>query len=107
MKLSVVPIILILTSGTAWAKDHAPAGGLTGWEAYSELQSGNMRFFDGEAKHPRQGKNRREELSGGQKPHSIVVSCSDSRVPPEEIFDQGLGDIFSIRIAGNVASGDV
>lgn len=77
-----------------------------GWEAYAELQNGNMRFYEGKAKHPRQSGAQREKLTEGQNPHTIVLSCSDSRVPPEEIFDQGLGDIFSIRLAGNVLSSD-
>ena len=77
-----------------------------GWEALAELQNGNMRFFEGKQKHPRQDSEKREKLVSGQNPQTILVSCSDSRVPPEEIFDQGLGDIFSIRVAGNVANPD-
>lgn len=93
----------MMVASTGWGKSDG-ASGMSGWEAYSELQSGNMRFYDGEPKHPRQNKERREELANGQKPHTIVISCSDSRVPPEEIFDQGLGDVFSVRLAGNVAT---
>jgi carbonic anhydrase len=87
-------------------KESHPAakGRMSGWEAFSELQNGNTRFFEGRAKHPNQDPATREGLAGGQKPHTILVSCSDSRVPPEEIFDQGLGDIFSVRLAGNTAT---
>ena len=67
-----------------------------------ELKSGNERFYHGEATHPHEGIDHIKELSNGQHPFAVVVSCSDSRVPPELIFDQGFGDIFSIRTAGNV-----
>ena len=66
----------------------------------SELKAGNLRFVHHETLHPRQDQARLLEQSTGQKPGSIVISCSDSRVPPELVFDQGLGDIFSVRTAG-------
>lgn len=69
-----------------------------------ELKQGNARFVAGESTRLRQDPIRIEELSQGQEPKCIIVSCSDSRVPPEIVFDQGLGDIFSIRTAGNVMS---
>ncbi len=65
-----------------------------------ELKSGNYRFRTNQRIHPRQNDARLEEMSAGQKPGAVVVSCSDSRVPPEIIFDQGLGDLFSVRTAG-------
>ncbi len=83
----------------------APANNVktsSGWDAFSTLQTGNMRYFEGHLQHPNQDSLRREALASGQQPHTIVVSCSDSRVPPEEIFDQGLGDLFTVRLAGNV-----
>ena len=46
---------------------------------------------------------RQHELAGGQNPHAVILGCADSRVPPEIIFDQGLGDLFTVRVAGNVA----
>lgn len=66
------------------------------------LKEGNLRFQKGHPIHPHETSERLKELNKGQHPFAIVVSCSDSRVPPELIFDQGLGDIFSIRTAGNV-----
>jgi carbonic anhydrase len=66
------------------------------------LKAGNERFVSGHPIHPDQTLERIRELKKGQHPFVVVVSCSDSRVPPELIFDQGLGDIFSIRTAGNV-----
>lgn len=72
-------------------------------EARQEIGAGNDRFVAGHAAHPRQEPAHRAELESGQKPHTIVFSCSDSRVPPELVLDQGLGDLFVIRTAGEVA----
>jgi carbonic anhydrase len=66
------------------------------------LKQGNKRFISGKPVHPDETLERIRELNKGQHPFAIVVSCSDSRVPPELIFDQGLGSIFSVRTAGNV-----
>ncbi|HQW25240.1 MAG TPA: carbonic anhydrase [Saprospiraceae bacterium] len=66
------------------------------------LKAGNQRFMSGHPVHPHETLKRLRDLKKGQYPHTVVVSCSDSRVPPELIFDQGLGDIFSVRTAGNV-----
>lgn len=98
-------ILFLFLSLSAFANPaEVPKTG--GWEAFSTLQNGNMRFYEGKSKHPNQDTAVREELSKGQKPHTIILSCSDSRVPPETIFDQGLGDIFVVRLAGNVASSE-
>ena len=67
-----------------------------------KLEAGNKRFASGKPVHPDETLERLRELKKGQHPFAIVVSCSDSRVPAELVFDQGLGDIFSIRTAGNV-----
>lgn len=66
------------------------------------LIDGNKRFAESKAEHINQSAERRTELAKGQKPFAVVVTCSDSRVPPEIIFDQGLGDLFVIRTAGNI-----
>ena len=70
--------------------------------ALQRLKDGNKRFVEGKATHERQQADRRTEIANGQEPFAIVVCCSDSRVPPEIVFDQGLGDIFVVRTAGNV-----
>ncbi|MFP3868582.1 MAG: carbonic anhydrase [Desulfobacteraceae bacterium] len=70
-------------------------------ETLDKLLAGNQRFVRGEQA-SRNFKARRQELLAGQKPFAIVLGCSDSRVPPELLFDQGLGDIFVIRTAGQV-----
>ncbi|PJM78458.1 carbonic anhydrase [Bifidobacterium scaligerum] len=67
---------------------------------WSRMLQGNSRFAEGKAEHPWQDKETRHMLVDGQKPDAAVLSCSDSRVPPEIIFDQGLGDLFTVRTAG-------
>lgn len=71
--------------------------------AIQMLVDGNARFVEGKNEAKSLGDERRKELSKGQHPFAIILSCSDSRVPPEHIFNQGLGDLFVIRVAGNVA----
>ena len=68
----------------------------------AKLVEGNQRFAGGTGIHPAQDSARRAELVKGQHPSTIVVSCSDSRVPPEIVFDAGLGEIFTVRTAGEV-----
>jgi carbonic anhydrase len=72
-------------------------------EAIRLLKEGNARYVSGALDHPRQSADRRGELTRGQHPFAAVLGCSDSRVPPEILFDQGLGDLFIIRTAGNIA----
>lgn len=76
-------------------------------EALKKLKQGNKRFVQLHQKHPDESGKRRKEMLKGQHPFVIILSCSDSRVPPELIFDQGLGDIFEIRNAGNVLNDHV
>jgi carbonic anhydrase len=66
-----------------------------------KLLDGNKRYAAGASSHPNQTPARRAELAKGQAPFAIVLTCSDSRVSPEMIFDQGLGDLFVVRVAGN------
>lgn len=68
------------------------------------LKEGNKRFYTGHPIHINQDTARVKDLVKGQNPKCIIISCSDSRVPPEIVFDQGLGDMFTIRTAGNVMS---
>nr|WP_241676991.1 carbonic anhydrase [Bifidobacterium jacchi] len=70
--------------------------------AWSRLLAGNRRFCEGEAEHPWQDRETRESLADGQHPDAAVLACSDSRVPPEIVFDQGLGDLFDVRTAGQM-----
>jgi carbonic anhydrase len=72
-------------------------------EALALLRAGNERFVRGALKHPDQTLRRLQEIESGQHPIAVIVGCSDSRVPPEIVFDEGLGDLFVIREAGHVA----
>jgi carbonic anhydrase len=71
-------------------------------EALARLKAGNQRFIAGKLQHPHQNPKRRAELATGQRPFAIVLGCGDSRTSPEVLFDQGLGDLFVVRVAGNI-----
>jgi len=93
--------ILSLPAFVAWHHSVPAAAGETN-DALERLRAGNERFAAGEPKHAHQTLERRSEVAMGQKPFAIVVGCADSRVPPELVFDQGLGDLFVVRCAGSV-----
>ena len=69
----------------------------------AELKAGNAHFLAKKFVHPHQTSARQKELASGQHPHCAILTCADSRVPPEILFDQGLGDMFDVRVAGNIA----
>lgn len=71
-------------------------------EALDKLKAGNDRFVKEKLLHPRRDIELRGQLTEGQNPIAVILSCSDSRVSPEIFFDQGIGDVFIIRVAGNV-----
>ncbi len=71
-------------------------------QALDQLQQGNARFAENQPIDPNRSPERREAVKQGQTPFATVVGCSDSRVAPELIFDQGIGDLFIVRVAGNV-----
>ena len=77
---------------------------LTAQEALMRLQEGNKRFVEGKSTYNTNDARRRNELVDGQTPFAIILGCSDSRVPAEIVFDQGLGNLFVIRIAGNIVA---
>ena len=75
------------------------------WEdAFARLKAGNERFVEDKLDGKLQDSARRQELTSGQKPYAIILSCADSRVVPELAFDTGLGELFVNRVAGNVAN---
>ena len=74
-------------------------------EAWERLREGNLRFAsDARSSETLTSQTRRNELATGQEPFAIILGCSDSRVPAEIVFDQGLGDLFVIRVAGNIVA---
>ncbi|MDH5566664.1 MAG: carbonic anhydrase [Myxococcales bacterium] len=78
---------------------------ITASEALNRLREGNQRFVAGVRNVETKLNNaRRDELASGQEPFAIILGCSDSRVPAEIVFDQGLGDLFVIRVAGNIVA---
>ncbi len=99
-------IVVGLLSANQFARAADPAhseqSAVAPAEAISKLKEGNGRYTSGNLQHPGQTAERRTELAKTQHPFATVVSCSDSRVPPEIVFDQGLGDLFIVRVAGNV-----
>ncbi len=91
----------ILTATLALAMSSG-TGGVTAEIALGKIQAGNQRFTSGHMNWSGQDLARRSLVASGQNPHTIVLTCADSRVSPEILFDQGLGDLFVIRVAGNI-----
>jgi carbonic anhydrase len=89
---------------TPEAQAHAPPAppSVSPDEAMDRLMRGNARFAEGYGAHPNSGAPRRVEVAAGQRPFATILACADSRAAPELIFDQGLGDLFVVRVAGNV-----
>ena len=94
----------LLAAGEPHDQDHADHP--SAQEALQRLLDGNARFVRGVSNGDHRDARRRQELVNGQNPFAAILCCSDSRVPPELIFDQGLGDIFVVRVAGNVVLED-
>jgi carbonic anhydrase len=75
--------------------------------ALKRLMDGNQRFVQQRSKHPDQSKARMKDVAQAQHPFATVLSCADSRVTPEILFDEGIGDLFDIRVAGNIVTPEV
>jgi carbonic anhydrase len=105
MKKSRLSWICLLGSAAALGQQHPEGPGAD--EALTKLISGNQRYVEQHQRYPNQSRAHRKELAGGQRPFAVVLGCADSRVSPELVFDQGLGDLFVIRVAGNVADDTV
>ncbi len=98
-------IVFVALTCPAFASHSGP--GISPDEAIKKLADGNNRYAAGTCLHAGINQARRTETADkGQKPFATILSCSDSRVPPEYIFDQGIGDLFVVRVAGNVADTD-
>jgi len=106
-KIGLLLSLLLLVAGLALPAGAAGAApGISPADALRTLQEGHTRYLEGQPRHPRQGRERRALTTAqGQHPLAAVLACSDSRVPVEIIFDQGIGDLFVVRVAGNLAAG--
>jgi carbonic anhydrase len=92
---------MLAASKVAWAA-HPKAPSISSADALKRLMDGNARYVAGKPIHPNMGAERRQSLAAAQHPFATILACADSRASPEIIFDQGLGDLFVIRVAGNV-----
>ena len=99
MKKTIITLVCVLTFLTTLLQGQVSAD-----SALIRLKEGNKRFVGGKSMRPHQDFQRIKEVSLGQEPFAVIVGCSDSRVPSEIIFDQGLGDLFIVRTAGQVSS---
>jgi carbonic anhydrase len=101
--MSRLPVtLLIIAVCTLFAVAGEPVHGFTHDQALTTLMQGNQRFVGDQPLAWSATAAKRTELTAGQHPFACVITCSDSRVPPELLFDQSLGDIFVVRLAGNV-----
>jgi carbonic anhydrase len=100
MMLRSMALVALVSAAAAWAQEAAPA--LSPDAALTKLLQGNQRYVRHKEQHPDETLARRKELVSGQHPFAVILSCADSRVPPELVFDEGLGDLFVIRVAGNI-----
>jgi carbonic anhydrase len=102
--LLTVVFLIIISTAPVLAQRHFNAAASS---ALQKLIEGNKRYDAGNFLHPNQTAGRRKEVAKKQKPFAVILSCSDSRVPPEIIFDRGVGDLFIIRVAGNIVNDEV
>ena len=114
--MKTIKILLVLCSAAVLCAADAGGGHgqaqhaekpAQGADALQRLIDGNKRYAEAHTDHPNQMPARRLEVTNGQHPFAIILTCADSRVAPEILFDQGLGDLFVLRVAGNVADDEV
>ncbi len=99
--MSLMVFVGMMGTSGASANSYNPS------EALDKLKSSNVRFSSGQSTHSNISAERRKQVTtGGQHPFATIIACSDSRVPVEILFDQGVGDIFVIKVAGNVCNTD-
>ena len=102
---SVFGVLKLVAAEPHAGKTKSAAARLNGKEALDELMAGNARFAAGRTTSPRRSPADFRALAEGQQPFAAILGCADSRVAPEILFDAGKGDIFVVRVAGNVVSG--
>jgi carbonic anhydrase len=96
--------LIVARGSRAIAASPAPSSPAAD-EALQRLLKGNQRFVHGTTKNPRRAPADFRALAEGPRPVAVIMGCADSRVPPELLFDQGVGDLFVVRVAGNVVGG--
>ena len=103
-KTSSAPTVTVTVPESPTIPTESPRPVITDPQvALDRLMAGNQRFVDAQMQHPDQDPDHRLKLSSqGQQPFATILTCSDSRLPPELLFDQGLGDLFVARVAGNI-----
>lgn len=105
--IAAFAIMFVLSPLAAFAADHEfTAGGPSPDQALALLKEGNAHYVSGKLSSPNISQARRDETKGGQHPFASILGCSDSRAPIELVFDRGIGDLFVIRVAGNVSDTD-
>ena len=105
-------LVAAVTGGAFWSipSDQAIAASLEPLSpdaALKRLMDGNQRFVQQKSQHPDQSPTRMKEVARAQHPFATVLSCADSRVAPEILFDEGIGDLFDVRVAGNIVIPEV
>ena len=103
LTVALFALLIVFSPATMSTRKNADEQ-ITADSVLAELKAGNEHHVAHRYQHPHENVDRQRELVTGQHPHAEILSCSDSRVPPEIVFDQGLGDLFIIRVAGNVAT---
>ena len=106
--------MMLSTSDLLWRVEQAKAAEIPSTSpesinpdaALQKLMEGNQRFVQHQPQYPDQSALRLQEVAQAQHPFATILSCADSRVPAEIVFDQGIGDIFDVRIAGNIATSE-
>jgi carbonic anhydrase len=107
MARSAAWVVALLMPILMWAGD-VPKGGMpTPQSVIQALKAGNARYVRDAMRHPHEHAADRRQLVAGQHPRAVILGCADSRVPPEIVFDQGLGDLFTVRVAGNITNHEV
>jgi carbonic anhydrase len=107
-----IALVAAITGSVFWSRQPkrvlaAPLQSLHPDAALNRLMDGNQRFVQQKGEHPDQSKARMREVAQAQHPFAALLSCADSRVPPEILFDEGIGDLFDIRVAGNIVTPEV
>ena len=95
-------VLTLLMFAAVCARAASEGAGVTPDQALAKLKEGNRRYLFSKMSHPLDTENRRIEVANGQHPYAVILGCADSRVPPDIVFDTTLGDLFVIRVAGNV-----